>query len=93
VGRSGRQDAFSTDTCRQLTKRRETELKEKMILGIDTPQLLNTLRLYSIRDRLPGGGGAIETYTFDAMGQSEKLQSPDTEPVQIELIPTQTMTR
>src|ERR1043166_4484215 len=27
------------------------------------------------------------------MGQSEKLQSPNTEPVQSELIPTQTMTR
>ena len=63
-----------------------------MILGIDTPQLLNTLRLYSTGDRLPGGRDAIETYSFDAMGQSEKLQSPNTEPVQIELVPTQTMT-
>jgi hypothetical protein len=65
----------------------------QIILGIETPQLLNTLRLYSTGDRLPGGGDAIETYSFDAMGQSEKLQSPDTEPVQIELVPTQTMTR
>jgi hypothetical protein len=64
-----------------------------MILGIDTPQLLNTLRLYSTRDQLPGRGDAIETDSFDAMGQSEKLQSPDTQPVQIELIPTQAMTR
>lgn len=64
-----------------------------MILGIDAPQLLNALRLYATGDRLPGGGVAIETYSFDAMGQSEKLQSPDTEPVQIELIPTQAMTR
>ena len=62
-----------------------------MILGIDNPQ--NTLRLYSIGDRLPGSGDAIETYSFDAAGQSEKLQSPNTAPVQIELIPTQTMTR
>jgi len=65
----------------------------QMILGIDTPQLLNTLRLYSIRDRLPGGVDAIETYSFDAMGQSEKLQSPNTQPVQIELVPTQTVAR
>ena len=64
-----------------------------MILGIDTPQLLNAFRLYAAGDQLPGGGDAIETQSFDAMGQSEKLQSPDTEPVQIELIPTQTMTR
>jgi len=63
-----------------------------MILGIDTPQLLNTLRLYSTEDRLPGGRDAIETYSFDAMRQSEKLQSPNTEPVQIKLVPTQTMT-
>jgi hypothetical protein len=65
----------------------------QMILGIDTPQLLNTSRLYSTGDRLPCGGDAIETKAFYAMGQSEKLQSPNTEPVQIELIPTQTMTR
>jgi hypothetical protein len=65
----------------------------QMILGIDTPQLLNTFGLYSTGNRLPGGGDTIETYSFDAMGQSEKLQSPNTEPVQIELIPTQTMTR
>lgn len=64
-----------------------------MILGVDTPQLLNTLRLYLSADRLPGGIDAIESYSFDAMGQSEKLQSPNTEPVQIEFIPTQTMTR
>ena len=64
-----------------------------MILGIDNPQLLSTLRLCSTGDRLPGGGDAIETYSFDATGQSKKLQSPNTEPVQIELIPTQTMTR
>jgi len=64
-----------------------------MILGIDTPQLLNTFGLYSTGDRLPGGGDAIETHSFDAMSQSEKLQSPNTQPVQIELIPTQTMTR
>jgi len=62
----------------------------QMILGINSPQ---SLGLYSTGDRLPGGGDAIETYSFDAMGQSEKLQSPDTQPVQIELIPTQTMTR
>ena len=64
-----------------------------MILGIDAPQLLNTLRLYSIGDRLPGGGDAIETYSFDAMGQSEKLQSANTQPVQIDFVPTQTMAR
>jgi len=34
----------------------------QMILGIDNPQLLNTLRLFSTGDRLPGGGDAIETY-------------------------------
>jgi len=64
-----------------------------MILGIDNSQWLNTVGLYSTGDQLPGGGDAIETYSFDAMGQSEKLQSPNTQPVQIELIPTQTMTR
>ena len=67
--------------------------QDQMILGIDTPQLLNTFGLYSTGDWLPGDGNAIETYSFDAVGQSEKLQSPNTEPVQIELIPTQTMTR
>lgn len=65
----------------------------QMILGIDTPQLLNTLRPYSTGDRLPGGGAAIETYSFDTMGQAEKLQTPDTEPVQVKLVPTQTMAR
>ena len=64
-----------------------------MILGIDTPQLLNTFGLYATGDRLPGGGDAIETNAFYAVGQSEKLQGPDTEPIQIELVPTQTMTR
>lgn len=65
----------------------------QMILGIDTPQLLDTPRLYSTGDRLPGRRDTIEPHSFDAMGQSEKLQSPDTQPVQIELIPAQTMTR
>jgi hypothetical protein len=64
-----------------------------MILGIDTPESLNSFGLYSIADRLPGGRDAIETHSFDAMGQSEKLQRPDTEPVQIKLVPTQAMTR
>jgi hypothetical protein len=67
--------------------------QDQMILGIDTPQLLNTFRLYSIADRLPDGRDAIETHSFDAVGQSEKLQCLNTVPVQIEFIPTQTMTR
>ena len=65
----------------------------QMILGIDTPQLLNTFGFYSTGDELPDGRDAIETYSFDAMGQSEKLQSSNTDPVQVELVPTQTMTR
>ena len=67
--------------------------QDQIILGIDTPQLLNTFGLYSTGDGLPGGGDAIETYSFNAMGQSEKLQSSNTDPVQIELVPTQAMTR
>ena len=61
-------------------------------LGVNTSQLLNTVTLYSTGDRLPDGRDAIETNSLDAMGQSEKLQRPNTEPVEIELIPTQTMT-
>jgi hypothetical protein len=67
--------------------------QDQMILGIDTPQLLNTPGLYSTGNGLPGGRDAIETNAFYAVGQSENLQSSNTHPVQIELVPTQTMTR
>ena|SRR5215211_1661876 len=61
--------------------------------GVYTPQLLNTFRLSSTRGRLPDGRDAIETYSFNAMGQPKQLQSPNTQPVQIELVPTQAVTR
>jgi hypothetical protein len=65
----------------------------QIILGIDTPQLLDTLGFYSTGDKLPGGGDAIETKAFYAVGQSEKLQGSNTEPVHIKLVPTQTVAR
>src|ERR1044072_4078245 len=65
--------------------------QDQMILGIDTPQLLDTLRLYSTCG-LPDGRDTIETNAFYAVGQSHKLQSSNTQPVQIEFVPTQTMT-
>ena len=64
-----------------------------MILGIDTPQLLNTFGFYSTGDELPDGRDAIETKAFYPVGQSHKLQSSNTQPVQVELIPTQTVAR
>ena len=67
--------------------------QDQMILGIDTPQLLNTFGLYSIGDGTPDGRDSIETNAFYAMGQSDKLQSSNTQPVQIELVPTQTVAR
>jgi hypothetical protein len=67
--------------------------QDQMILGIDTPQLLNTFGLYSTRVGLPGGRDAIETDAFYAMGQSDKLQSSNAQPVHIELVPTQTVAR
>ena len=66
--------------------------QDQMILGIDTPQLLNTFGRYST-DGLPEGRDAIETNAFYAVGQSDELQSSNTQPVQIELVPTQTVTR
>ena len=66
--------------------------QDQMILGIDTPQLLDTLGLYAT-DGLPDGRDTIETNAFYAVGQSEKLQSSNTQPVQIELVPTQTVAR
>ena len=66
--------------------------QDQMILGIDTPQLLDTLGLYSTSG-LPDGGDTIETNAFYVVGQSDKLQSSNTQPVQIEFVPTQTMTR
>src|ERR1044071_307250 len=99
--------AIKTNTWNQLNSRRRQfehlifqsgstvpQLEQdQMMLGIYTPQLLNTFGFYSTGNELPDGRDAIETYSFDAMGQSEKLQSPNTQPVQIELIPTQTVTR
>jgi hypothetical protein len=55
--------------------------------------LLNTSGPDSTRDRLPDGQDTIETHSFNAVGQSEKLQSSNTQPVQIELVPTQTVAR
>ena len=67
--------------------------QDQMILGIDAPQLLNTFGFYASGDELPDGRDAIETKAFDAVGQSHKLQSSNTQPVQIKLVPTQTVTR
>ena len=67
--------------------------RDQMILGIDTPQLLNTFGFSSTGDELPDRRDAIETKAFYAMGQSHKLQSSNTQPVQVELIPTQTVAR
>jgi len=67
--------------------------QDQMILGIDTPQLLNTLGFCSTGDELPDGRDAIKTNAFYAVGQSHKLQSSNTPPVQIELVPTQTVAR
>jgi len=65
--------------------------QDQMILGIDTPQLLNTFG--PAGNELPGRRDAIETNAFDSAGQSDKLQGSNTHPVHIELVPTQTMTR
>ena len=62
----------------------------RLILDIDTPQLLNT---FATGNDLPDGQDAIETNAFYAAGQSDKLQSSNTQPVQIELVPTQTVAR
>jgi hypothetical protein len=67
--------------------------QDQMILGIDTPQSLNMFGTYSIGDGFPDGRDAIETNAFYAVGQSDKLQSSNPQPVQIQLVPTQTMTR
>jgi hypothetical protein len=44
-------------------------------------------------NKLPCGRRAIESEALDFAGQSQKLQSTNTEPVYIDLIPTQTMLR
>jgi hypothetical protein len=98
---------MKTNTCNQLnSRRRQFEHlifhsgntvphleQDQMILGIDTPQLLNTFGFYATGDELPDGRDAIETKAFYAVGQSHKLQSSNTQPVQVELIPTQTVAR
>ena len=45
--------------------------QDEMILGIDTPQLLNMFGFCTTGDELPGGRDAIETNAFYAVGQSE----------------------
>ena len=42
---------------------------------------------------LPRGGVAIEVNALDTMGQSKKLQAANADPVYIDLVPTQAMTR
>jgi hypothetical protein len=99
--------AIKTNTWNQLNSRRRQfehlifqsgstvpQLEQdQMILGIDTLQLLNTFGFYSTGNELPDGRDAIETKAFYAVRQSHKLQSSNTQPVQIELVPTQTVAR
>jgi hypothetical protein len=54
---------------------------------------LTTFGFHWIAHKLPRGGSAIESNKLDTMGQSKDLQGTNTEPVNINLVPTQTMTR
>jgi hypothetical protein len=54
---------------------------------------LTTFGFHGVTHKLPRGRSAIEPKTLDTMGQSEKLQGTNAEPVYINLVPTQTMTR
>jgi hypothetical protein len=43
--------------------------------------------------KLPRGVGAIEADPFNTVRQSEELQNTNTDPVYVDLVPTQTVTR
>ncbi len=48
----------------------------------------NTLLSYRTALKLPRGRSTIEPEAFNTVGQSNKLQSTNTEPVYVDLVPT-----